>query len=160
YVDTWLAAQGNWDRWRKENTSLASILDKTFSFDPHLAQLPGGNMAIACFQVVPGLPGFSTNAATFGRFLLNPGRGFPGKCIRCGRYFLNFGRYEKKYCAHRCAANHSAIKSTSEKRKQQRRKFLADARRALRWLQRQNVTPEDWKKRLAEKAEVTTNWVT
>jgi hypothetical protein len=158
YVDTWLDSGRDLNLWRDKNPKLAKILDLTFSQGHSVEQLPDGSI-VDRLGIIPDLPEFSTHAATFGMFLLGPRRDSLGKCLRCRRYFLNFGDYKKKFCGHRCAAQNSAIKSTRTKREQQHKKRLSTVRRAIRRLAIQTPLP-NWKDVVAADAGVKRNWVT
>jgi hypothetical protein len=158
YADTWLESGRDLSIWRKKNPKLAGIFDGTFFQGHSVTQLPDGRI-VDRLEIVPFLPRFSTKAATFGFFLLSPRRDSLGKCLRCGRYFLNFVRHERKYCKHRCAAHDSAVKSTRTKRDKEKAKRLSDARRAIRKLAMQNPMP-NWKEVIAAEAGVKRNWVT
>lgn len=158
YVDTWLESGRDLNLWRKKNPKLAAIFDRTFSHRHSVMQLPDGRIVLQ-WRPLPALPGYSIHAGGFGDFLLSPRRDSLGKCLRCGRYFLNFGRHERKYCEHRCAAHDSAVKTTRTKREKEDAKRLSAARRAIRRLTMQNPIP-NWKEVVAAEAGVKRNWVT
>jgi len=158
YVDSWLRAEGDFNRWQSENPKLDEILGHTFFQGHSLRQEADGRIVDDLRAVPTNLAGYSTKAATFGFFLLSPKRGCLRKCLRCGRYFLNFGRYERKYCAHRCASANSALKHTRTRRQREREESLTVARRALRGIK--GTPPSDWKAIVAEEVGVKVNWVT
>ncbi len=160
FVDTWLESERDLDRWRKKNPKLADLFDQTFSHRHSVVQLPDGQI-VHRLRPIPALPGYSVNAALFGEFVLSPRRNSLGKCSRCGRYFLNFGRYKKKYCEHRCAAHDSSVANMRTKREKEYAKRLSAARRAIPQVPDASPHTEDnWKEVVAAEAGVKRNWVT
>jgi hypothetical protein len=83
------------------------------------------------------------------------------KCDRCRNYFLNTsGHRNKRFCGRQCATRESARVTMTRKRAAARASKLKALRMILADMLPENFRKPSWKKRVAHRAGITTNWLT
>jgi len=171
YVDSWLDAGRSFREWMLRFPRLfrrlsADISEWHLSFGcdsrEHAFLTPGAQRIGSTPS--PDTPDWVTPleaARTFTSLITSPLADDVRRCDRCGRYFLNrSGHRNKRFCARRCATQHTAIKATLHRRRAERERTLKRARAALRDMLPEDFRRADWKKRVARRTGLTPNWLT
>ena len=98
-------------------------------------------------------------AAEFMEFLKSPESSRLTSCARsgCGRFFLREGR-RTTYCSSKCAHGDSARRATKQRREQETRRRLKEARTMMEKFG--DPWQLDWKERVCDTVHVSKNWVT
>jgi choline dehydrogenase-like flavoprotein len=135
FVDAWIEAEGNVERWEKENPKLRASLDKTvinvrltvdgfeFVVKPSKGEAPVQDArrdAIALFARIVALR--DNHAARMGR------------CVHCGRYYVNKrGRKDSRFCPapRDCGRRYTATRAMLKKAQEERNQKIRLLKKAL-----------------------------
>jgi hypothetical protein len=158
YVDSWIEAGFNFDKWAKRDEFLSALNTGT-----HIG--------------IEGSPPQFTITSTehedankelalrFAQFITGPFFDKIGQCRYCGKYFLNKTSHRKLYCSRKCATTDSALKATGRKREEERDAKVEAARTAIVSFLAlpqsiRDAKLPDWKAWVAKKAKVTPEFIT
>jgi hypothetical protein len=163
YVDTWLEAGCHFGKWMKRNLSLWRRVNESLNHI-ELILVPGRR---GCARVLTLTPSEESEPEDYGvawalmPLFIGPFHDRIRTCDRCGRYFLNASGYQKKrFCARACAKTFTALESTRKRRDREHKVKVNQARSALRELAKKQPQTDNWKNWVAERAGLTTGWLT
>jgi len=167
-LETWIAADRNFEDWRKQNPDLNFWLLKALS--ERISSLQPGPDGRACVRWLrppvdePGLLDAPTWVACehFIALVTSQYDKAVYKCDRCGNYYLSTSRRRRKrYCSRRCGSIATATESMSRRRLLDRQAKLERVARALGKLESVQPSPtSDWKTWVSDNAGVTRKFLT
>lgn len=161
FVDAWIKAQGNVERWERENPKLNALMTKTvinvrltiggfeFVVKPSKGEAPVQNArrdAIALFARIAVLRGKETARI--------------GRCDHCGRYYVNKrGRKDSRFCPapRDCGRRYTATRAMLKKAREERDQKLRLLEKALSSWSRKKGARRDY---LASKTGLSRTFIT
>ena len=161
-VDVLIQANFNFEEWSKLRPDLAERL-KEF-INTRAAFTIEGNPPQLRISSKSGDPKDDA-LSRFAKFVISPPFNRIGRCKHCAAYLMHGAEREKMYCSVECAARHSALRATKERRKEESKKKLSRVNKAIESFfalpadERESLS-QKWTKWVAQKAKVTLKFVT
>jgi hypothetical protein len=162
-VETWIGCRRDWKRWAMEQPRLWALVQRTHKETTRVLIPREKQLEFA--ERYPDKPRATlrnAGSAAARLFLLlarEPSRDRLRRCGRCREWFAA-RRYDQRSCSARCATALTALEATRRSRERGRKLQLARLRAAIKRTISRKGAPPDWKRRVAQKAEVTQTFVT
>lgn len=165
YVETWCEAKPSFKEWIKRNPDLYKKVAKAAQ-QTRFELLPTVRAGAILSRKSPSVTASGVTAIAeydaawlFIDLLIRSSEYDVGRCGRCKGYYLNFsGHRNKVFCSRRCATTMSAERAMRERRMREKDEKLARAAELCTiWKPGRS---KDWKRWVAHRSGLTTNWLT